>query len=276
METENLFISERELEEVIAYVRDHYQTDFTGYARSSLSRRVARFKKNFRLQDFDDIKEMLASDENMIRLFVHEISVNTTEMFRDPEFWLFLRQHVLPQLQDYSAVRIWHAGCSTGEEVYSMLILLHEANLLSRAKIFATDISNDVLGRTRQGAFRQKDFEAYCRAYVQAGGEQDFASYFDFIDEQFSAKEFLKAPLHLKMHNLSSQAPFSKFDLILCRNVMIYFSSALQSDVVTLFAGSLFKGGFLCIGKKENIGFLPAAAAFNVFNQEERIYTLRS
>lgn len=275
MEADHLFISERELDEVIALVRDQYRTDFSGYARSSLSRRVARFKTNFRLRDIEDLKAMLGSDENMIRLFIHEISVNTTEMFRDPEFWLCLRKTVLPQLQEYSAIRIWHAGCSTGEEVYSMLILLHETGLLSRAKIIATDISNDVLEKTRQGCFRQKEFENYCRAYVQAGGEQDFASYFDTNEETFCAKEFLKAPLNLKMHNLANQAPFSKFDLILCRNVMIYFSSALQSEVVHLFAGSLFKGGMLCIGKKENISLLPAAAAFSEFNQEERIYMLR-
>lgn len=275
METENIFISEKELDRIIAFVRERFAVDFSGYARSSLSRRVARFKKNIRIESADELCMLLESSSEKLRLFIHEITVNTTEMFRDPEFWRYLRQEVLPKLAEFNAIRIWHAGCSTGEEVYSMLILLYETGLIDRAKIIATDINSDVLHKTREGIFRFKDFEAYSRAYEEAGGQHDFSYYFDMNDESFAAKEFLKAPLNLKLHNLTHSTPFSKFDLIMCRNVMIYFNTALQTEVIRLFAGSLFKNGILCIGKKENIAFLESASSFRDLNPAERVYSLR-
>lgn len=275
MEDALFFVPDEEVEAMVALLREKYSLDFSGYARTSLRRRLSRFKTMFRLRGTDELRFFLEESQEHLKLLVHEITVNTTEMFRDPEVWHYLRHSIIPGLADHNNIRIWHAGCSSGEEVYSLLILLEETGLLAKSKVYATDINEDVLALASEGRFRRKDFELFEMNYRLAGGTRDFASYFRPDGDHLIAREELRSPLHLKRFNLVGARAFSKFDIIFCRNVMIYFNAGLQKEVLRLFASSLFKSGLLVIGKKEIIlSQTDDEDLFSPKNLTERIYAL--
>jgi chemotaxis protein methyltransferase CheR len=204
---------------------------------------------------FPAFRNRVRQDPAYIHRFVEQVTVNVTEMFRDPEFYATLRKQIFHQIAAKPFIRIWHAGCSTGEEVYSMAIMLHEANLLDKTIIYATDINPEVLERAREGIFPASQMRQYSENYIAAGGKNDFSAYYTARYDRVLFSEFLKKKVVWSTHNLVSDSSFNEFQLILCRNVLIYFDKDLQQKVLRLFDASLEHLGFLALGAKETIRF---------------------
>ncbi len=248
---------------------DQYGYDFTDYSMASLKRRVNRLFSIDKFPSFAEFRFRLKNDEHYLTRFVEEITVNVTEMFRDPSFYKTLRSEVLPILSTYPLIRIWHAGCSTGEEVYSMAILLKEANLLHKSLLYATDINPDVLERARKGIFPLMNMKQYSENYILSGGTQDFSTYYTAKYDHAKFDVDLSAKMIFATHNLASDRSFNEFQLILCRNVMIYFEKDLQDRVLLLFDGSLEQLGFLGLGSKETIRFSSISSHYQQLNKEK-------
>jgi chemotaxis protein methyltransferase CheR len=204
--------------------------------------------------------------------FIEEITVNVTEMFRDPSFFKVLKTELFPILATYPLIRIWHAGCSTGEEVYSLAIMLKEANLLHKSILYATDLSSDVLQRAAQGIFPLSAMKEYSGNYIEAGGEREFSSYYVAKYDRVIFSEALSSKMVFATHNLVSDGSFNEFQLILCRNVMIYFNRPLQDKVLQLFDQSLHSLGFLALGSKETIRFTSIENRYKQFYNTEKIW----
>lgn len=234
---------------------DVYGYDFSDYSKASLKRRMQRLYALDKFPSFAEFRFRIRSDEAYLKRFVEEITVNVTEMFRDPQFYQALRKDVLPTLATYPFIRIWHAGCSTGEEVYSMAILLHEAGLLKKSLLYATDINPDVLERAKAGIFPLGAMKQYSENYILSGGTQDFSTYYTTRYQLAKFSRDLASKMVFATHNLVSDGSFNQFQLILCRNVMIYFEKPLQDKVLALFDQSLDPLGFLALGAKETTRF---------------------
>jgi chemotaxis protein methyltransferase CheR len=269
---EGIQLTDDQVEILLTDVVDQYGYDFTNYSRASIKRRMVRLMSNDRFVSFAEFRFRLRSDPEYFKRFVEQITVNVTEMFRDVNFYRTLREEVLPQLATKPVIRIWHAGCSTGEEVYSMAILLHEANLLSKSLLYATDINPAVLEKVRPGIFPLGAMKEYSENYIRSGGKRDFSSY--YIAQYNSAKfdDFLARKIVLATHNLVSDGSFNEFQLILCRNVMIYFDKPLQDRALQLFYESLEPLGFLGLGSKETLKFTEIARKFKQVENRERIW----
>lgn len=256
-------------------LRVKYKTDLSNYAPASLERRLERFLHLHHFASPEALASALLSDSLLFDLFIKEITVNTTEMFRDPGCWKFMRDTVFPALKDLPGIRIWHAGCSSGEEVFSMAILLKEEGLLEKASLIATDLNKSIIETARKGTYHVKSLQVNEENYINGGGRAKLSDYYLLKDKHYTMDaELLKGVRFLK-HDLSSGEAFSKFDLILCRNVMIYFNKELQERVFTLFKESLFKRGFLAIGKKESMAYYSQAFSFAEINPVEKIYRLK-
>lgn len=232
-----------------------YGYDFTFYARASLERRINRLYMLDKFPDFLSFRKKLVADENYIKRFIEEITVNVTEMFRDSSFYRELRENVLPSLGTNPFIRIWHAGCSTGEEVFSMAILLHEAGLLQKSLIYATDINPGVLEKARLGIFPLSHMKQYSENYIASGGIHDFSSYYTANYEGGKFNETLSSRMIFSTHNLVSDSSFNEFHLVMCRNVLIYFDKELQEKVFHLFDASLGNLSYLALGSKETLKF---------------------
>lgn len=264
-------IDDRELDVLITDVFEYYGFDFSGYSRASLKRRVDRL---FQLDGFTNLSQLLSkmrSDEAFFNHMIEEITVNVTEMFRDPNFYKAIRNEVLPVLATKPFIRIWHAGCSTGEEVYSIAILLKEANLLHKALIYATDINAQVLEVAKKGVFPLQMIQSYSENYRISGGVNDFSHYYIANYGLAKFSESLSEKMVFAQHNLVSDGSFNEFDLILCRNVLIYFDKDLQERALRLFDDSLSTLGFLALGSKESIKY---ASIYNNYepSQNEKIW----
>lgn len=249
-----------------------YGYDFTGYTHASFKRRLERLYLMNKYDGFEDFRHHLKEDPAYFQFAVGEISVNVTEMFRDPSFYKTIREKVIPVLATYPLIRVWHAGCATGEEVYSMAILLHEANLLHKSLLYATDISTEVLEKARSGVFASTYMQQYSRNYHAAGGTGDFSSYYTSNYNFVKFQDFLSRRMVFAGHNLVSDSSFNSFQLILCRNVLIYFEKDLQSKVLTLFDKSLEQLGFLGLGSKESLRFSSIAPFYKQFEGREKIW----
>jgi chemotaxis protein methyltransferase CheR len=249
-----------------------YAVDFSKYAISSYSRRVERFLTLKNLKTIDELIIAFNNDNTLVSEFVEEITVNTTEMFRDPEFWLIIRNQVIPKISHNESIRIWHAGCSSGQEVFSMLILLEEMSLLNRVKIVATDLSNEILKKAKSGFISKKEFLINEDNYIKSGGNRIFSNYFKELEKEYVFNEDRLKNVTFKRHNLVSDLAFSKFDLILCRNVMIYFNKELQDIVYQKFTESLFKDAYLAIGMKETMVYSPVFKKYKESFPDVRIY----
>lgn len=246
--------------------------DFSGYSRNSLTRRIYRLMSLDKHASFEELRLRLQLDQSYLNRFVQEITVNVTEMFRDPDFYLTLRNDILPLLATKPLIRIWHAGCSTGEEIYSMAILLQEANLLHKSRIYATDINPAVLDTAREGIFPLTQMKAWSENYILAGGKRDFSSYYTANYDRAKFDSALAERFVLSTHNLVSDRSFNEFQLILCRNVLIYFDKPLQEKVLTLFDESLESLGFLALGTKETLKFTPLAERFQQVERDQKIW----
>lgn len=267
-----LQLTDEQIDLILADLIEYYGYDFTNYSPASFKRRIQRLLTMDKVVSFAEFRHRIRTDPEYFKRFVEQITVNVTEMFRDAHFYRTLRDVVIPELATRPLIRIWHAGCSTGEEVYSMAILLHEANLLHKSLLYATDINPAVLEKVRLGMFPMSQMKQYSENYIQSGGRNDFSKY--YIAQYNTAKfdESFKSRIILATHNLVSDNSFNEFQLILCRNVMIYFDRELQERALELFDNSLEKLGFLALGSKETLKFSSVASRYKQFENREKIW----
>ncbi|HTB99724.1 MAG TPA: protein-glutamate O-methyltransferase CheR [Ferruginibacter sp.] len=261
-----------ELESLLVDIADQYGYDFSQYSRASLQRRILSFYLKGRFSGYIDFRNKLFNDPHYFMYFVEEVTVNVTEMFRDPHFYKVLRENILPILGTYPFIRIWHAGCSTGEEVYSMAIMLKEANILHKSLLYATDLNPTVVRHAESGIFKVSAMRQYSENYINSGGQKDFSSYYRANYNLAKFDEELTGRMVFSTHNLVSDSSFNEFQLILCRNVLIYFEKKLQSRVLDLFDKSLDNLGFLALGSKESIKFSSIAPKYIHFDPKEKIW----
>ncbi len=262
-------ISDDQIETLVSDVLDQYGYDFTGYSRASLKRRILRLYGLDKQVSFAEFRYRITNDSVYFRRFVEQITVNVTEMFRDPNFYKALRYKVLPNLATSPFIRVWLAGVSSGEEAYSMAILLKELNLLHKSLIYATDINPTVLEKAAQGMFPLSQMKQYSENYIASGGIKDFSSYYSANYSLAKFNEDLKEKMIFSTHNLVSDHSFNEFQLILCRNVLIYFDRELQFKVFQLFDNSLDNLGYLSLGTKETIDYSPISKKFKRLELEK-------
>ena len=261
-----------EIELLLEAVHRHYGFDFRGYAYSSLRRRVWKRIQAEGLGTVSALQDRVLHDSEVMERLLDDLSVTVTAMFRDPGFYRAFRETVVPILRTYPFIRIWHAGCSTGEEVYSMAILLHEEDLYDRARVYATDMNETVLRRAREGIFPLDRMQEYTENYIRAGGRRSFSEYYTsgYNGALFDAS--LKRNVVFAQHNLVTDGSFTEFNVVLCRNVLIYFDKALQTRVHGLFYDSLTMFGILALGSKESLRFSKYDGCYEPLVQSEKIY----
>ncbi|MFD1629300.1 CheR family methyltransferase [Pseudopedobacter beijingensis] len=265
---EQHIINDQDLEKLLEEVSIQYDYDFTQYSKASIKRRLNRLCYLDKFSSFAELRYRVLNDENYLQHFVEEITVNVTEMFRDPSFYQSLREDIMPHLGTYPFIRIWVAGCSTGEEAYSLAILLKETNLYDRSLIYATDINPGVLEKARKGIFPLSQMKQYSENYINSGGRADFSQYYTANYEVAKFSTDLRSKMIFSTHNLVSDSSFNEFQLIICRNVLIYFERELQNRVFNLFDASLDHLGFLALGSKETIKFSSLEQSYKQIGTE--------
>src|SRR5450755_3710954 len=248
-------IRDDELQLFLNDLVDQYGYDFTGYSEASLKRRIDRLMITDHIPDFIFLRNLVLRDPDYFRRLVEEMTVTVTEMMRDPMFYKSLRDEVIPVLATHPFIRIWHAGCSTGEEVFSMAILLKEAGILQKSRLYATDINPRVIEKARTGIFPANQMKSYSENYILSGGKNDFSSYYTANYNLVKFDDKLLEKMTFATHNLVADSSFNEFQLILCRNTLIYFNKNLQSRVLDLFDKSLEMLGFLALGSRESLRF---------------------
>ncbi|SKC06223.1 chemotaxis protein methyltransferase CheR [Soonwooa buanensis] len=262
-------VKDEEVEYLIKDVHELYGYDFSQYSRASFKRRINRICLIDRFTSYAELRYTVMNDPEYLKRFVEEITVNVTEMFRDPSFFKALREDILPQLGTYPLIRIWVAGCSTGEEAYSIAILLKEAGLYHKCLIYGTDINPSVLEKARAGVFPIQQMKLYTENYILSGGKKEFSDYYTANYDSVRFDSSLKEKLILSTHNLVSDSSFNSFQLIICRNVLIYFDKTLQERVFKLFDESLENLGYLALGSKETLRFSNLDKNYNQVDDQK-------
>ena len=265
-------VEELEIELLLEAVHRAYGFDFRQYAQASLRRRLHRRMEAERLATVSQLQDRLLHDPDCMERLLLDLSINVTAMFRDPSFYVAFRTKVVPALHTYPFTRIWCAGCSTGEEVYSLAILLQEEGLYDRTRIYATDINENVLATAREGVFPLDRMQQYTLNYLRAGGRHDFSRYYVAAYDGARFSRSLTENVVIAQHNLAMDRTFNEFNVIACRNVMIYFDKELQERVHRLFYDSLAMFGVLALGHKESLTFTELADRYDVLDPAERIY----
>lgn len=253
-------------------VKHRYGYDFTGYTPASLKRRISRFMLSSGIPDLNGLTKALLSNDEMFESFVQSLSVTVTELFRDPLFFASLRDTVLPRLATYPLIKIWVAGCATGQEVLSVAIMLREATLLQRAIIYATDINQQSLVIARQGIYPAEELTKYDASYMAFGGVNKLSDYYVKSHGAALFDKTLIDKVIFSPHNLATDKSFNEFQLILCRNVLMYFDRSLQEKVVTLFSESLCTFGYIGLGDKETLHFSGQRRVFEEVDRRQKIY----
>jgi chemotaxis protein methyltransferase CheR len=261
-----------EIDLLLEAVFRRYGFDFRQYARASLRRRLWRRVSLEGLQTLSGLQERLLHEPACMERLLLDLSINVTAMFRDPTFFRAFRLKVVPLLRTYPFIRIWNAGCSTGEETYSLAILLHEEGLLERTRIYATDINEAVLVQARQGLFPLEKMQEYTENYLNAGGDRAFSEYYVAAYEGAQFDRSLTNNVVFARHNLATDGSFNEFQVVICRNVMIYFDTHLQNRVHDLFHESLLRLGVLALGPKESLAFTSHADDYDMIDGNERIF----
>ncbi|MEK4028450.1 protein-glutamate O-methyltransferase CheR [Pseudobacillus sp. FSL P4-0506] len=246
--------------------------DFRKYMRSSIYRRIKNRMQLEKISTISQITDRMIHDPSFVTKILNDFSINVTEMFRNPEFFKVFRQTVLPQLQDYPEIRIWHAGCATGEEVYSMAILIEEEGLGHKTKLYATDMNEEVLKKARKGFIPLSKMKTYTKNYMLAGGARAFSEYYTADGHFAYLNPSILNKISFAQHNLVTDQSFNEFHVILCRNVLIYFTVDLQNQVHQLFFDSLCPKGFLGLGDKESLQFASCAEKYKSFAEHVKIY----
>jgi chemotaxis protein methyltransferase CheR len=250
----------------------HYGYDFREYAPTSLKRRILNFVQAEHLNSISGLQEKVLHDRDAMGRLMLAILVHVTEMFRDPSFYLAFRRRVVPVLRSYPYIRIWHAGCSTGEEVYSLAILLQEENLYNRCRIYATDMNDFVLRKAKSGRVPMQLMRDFTRNYVRAGGKKAFSEYYAAKDDVAIFKPELMENITFSRHNLVMDKSFNEFHIIFCRNVLIYFNRSLQAHVHNLLYDSLTVSGMLALGHSEMVRFSPHENDYEPFELSEKLF----
>ena len=267
-----LDIDINDLKRISELIYQKYHYDFRNYAMSSFKRRVLRIMELKKLS-VDSLIKKLNDNPVFINEFLDELTVNVTEMFRDPSFWRIMREEIIPAIMlNHKQFKIWHAGCSSGEEVLSMCIMLKEMGILHDVTMIATDLDVNILERAKQGTYPVKNMELNEKNYIRFQGTGSFKDYYREENGMAVFQKELLANVSFRRHDLVLGDVFNKFDLILCRNVMIYFNQSLQNEVLKKFHESLFKYGYLAIGSKESLIWCDYSNRFIVVNNEEKIY----
>jgi chemotaxis protein methyltransferase CheR len=264
-----------EMDLLLEAIQRRFGYDFRGYARASLRRRLWHRVYGEGLETLSGLQERILHEPGCMDRLLRDLSINVTEMFRDPGFYRALRERVFPLLRTHPFIRVWNAGCSTGEESYSLAISLREEGLLDRTRIYATDIDDAALARAGSGSFPLERMQRYTENYLRAGGTEAFSSYYATDGDSARFDPSLVEGIVLAQHNLVTDGSFNEFHLIVCRNVMIYFGSALQEEVLQLFGDSMTRNGILALGRKESIQRSRHAEEYEPLVEAERIFRRR-
>jgi chemotaxis protein methyltransferase CheR len=249
-----------------------YGYDFRQYSKAHISRRI---KSRMRLAGFNEvsqIKSIVLKDETFASELLQDLSITVTEMFRDQDFYRSVRENVIPVLKTYPFIKIWHAGCSTGQEAYSMAIILMEEGLYERTTIYATDFNQVALSRAKEGIFSNSMMEEYAVNYQSSGGKESFSDYFTSNYDSGIIDQSLKKNIVWANHNLVTDSVFAEVHMILCRNVLIYFDINLQNKVQKLLYDSLIHGGILCLGLKESIRFTDFYEKYTELDKKQKLF----
>ncbi len=265
-------LEDLELDLLLQAIAVRFGYDFRDYAKPSLKRRVRRAVMEHRVSTISGLQEKLLHQPDALSTFVSTLSVHVTSLFRDPAFYIAIRNQVVPLLRTYPFIRIWVAGCATGEEVYSLAILLREEELQDRIRIYATDISDELLYRAESAVFPLERMQEYTQNYLKAAGRREFSSYYRTQGDRAVLDPALKSQIVFSQHNLVSDSVFNEFQLVLCRNVMIYFNQPLRHRVCDLLHQSLCRSGVLGLGLRESLSFTPHVESYQPINKEMRLY----
>lgn len=265
-----------EIDLLLEAVFRRYGYDFRSYARASVERRIRHFLTTSGCASISGMIPKVLNDGEFFSRLVRTFSISVTEMFRDPFVYRAVREKVVPMLKTWPHCRIWHAGCATGEEVYSLAIVLKEEGAFERATIYATDFNDEALARAGDGVYKIDKLQNATRNYQQAGGKASFSEYYHACYNAAAMDGSLKERIVFANHNLVSDGIFGEMHLVFCRNVLIYFNRELRNRALELFTDSLVHGGFLCIGAKENLRFSKANDRYKVVDDKARIYKKRN
>ncbi|NWJ50880.1 MAG: protein-glutamate O-methyltransferase CheR [Bacteroidetes bacterium] len=249
-----------------------YGYDFRNYSLAHIKRRILHRLSITKLESISLMQHKVLTDPDFLQQILLDFSINVTEMFRDPDFYLALRKEVIPILKTYPFIKIWHAGCSTGEEVYSMAIVLKEEGLLDRTQLYATDFNQRVLKHAKEGVFSIESIKDFTQNYIRSGGTEHFSDYYIADYDRVIMDKTLSQNVLFAHHNLVTDNVFSEVNMVICRNVLIYFDRDLQNRAIGLFKESLLAGGILCLGSKESLQFNEHSSAFSSLVSKEKIY----
>lgn len=249
-----------------------YGYDFRNYTNAHIKRRLEYRLKMSGCKNYMDILHKLIHDEAFFNEILLDLSINVSEMFRDPDFYKAIRESIIPYLNTYPFLKFWHAGCSAGQEVYSMVIMLEEEGLIHKSQIYATDFNELILAKAREGIYPIDMIKKYTQNYQQAGGKRSFGEYYTADYQSALIKQSLKEKVLYTYHNLVTDSVFGEMNVIFCRNVLIYFDQELQNKVLKLFYDSLVPGGYLCLGSKESLKFSDCSHLFEPVILNQRIF----
>lgn len=265
-------ISEAEIRQLLETLYQHYHYDFRQYAAASLKRRLLQALTHFRCSTLPQLQERILGDEAAFPRLLEYLTVQVSDLFRDPEFFLALRRQVLPLLATYPSLKLWVAGCSTGEEAYSFAILLAEEGLLDRTRIYATDINDESLRKAQNGVYSLDRMRQFTLNHRAAGGAGSLSDYYHAAHDSAVMSPALKQHITFADHSLATDSIFSEVQLVSCRNVLIYFDKTLQDRALGLFNGALCRRGFLCLGTKESVRFSAHSHRFAEVAADLKIY----
>jgi len=261
-----------EIRLLIEAIFQKYGYDFRNYSQAHIKRRIIN---RFNISGLKTISEMIhevLNNPKFVEILLMDLSITVTEMFRDPSFYKTIREEVIPILQPHPFIKIWHAGCSSGEEVYSMAIILNEEGLYNKTQIYATDFNPVIIRQAKEGNYPMSRMKEFTINYQKAGGKHSFADYYSAHYDSAKLSDSLKKNIVFATHNLVTDSVFAEVNMVICRNVLIYFDRLLQDKVIQLFAESLAGGGILCLGSKENLQFSELYDQFSPLVESERIY----
>jgi chemotaxis protein methyltransferase CheR len=272
IQNESLKNENLEIRMLLEAIHQKYGYNFKDYANAHTKRRLRHRLTLSNLENYAQMMHQVIYDESFFNTLLLDLSINVTEMFRDPGFYKKLRQDLIPLLKTYAFIKVWHAGCSAGQEVYSMSILLEEEGMKQRSQIYATDFNEIILEKAKNGIYPLDVMKTYTGNYQQSGGKNDFSDYYTADYDNVILRHSLKEKVLFSSHNLVTDGVFGEMNLILCRNVLIYFNRQLQNRVLKLFYDSLCPGGYLCLGSKESLKFTDMEDKFEPIAGREKIY----
>ena len=264
--------SDLEISLLLEAIYQKYGYDFRQYSEAHIKRRIMNSRAMSGLENISQMQSKVLNDETFASKLLQDLSITVTEMFRDPGFYRSLRENVIPVLKTYPFIKIWHAGCSTGEEAYSMAIIMHEEGLYDRTTIYATDFNQQALSQAKEGIFSNSMMKEYTTNYQLSGGKESFSGYYTSNYDNVIMNQSLKKNIVWANHNLVTDSVFAEVHLILCRNVLIYFDRNLQNKVQRLFYDSLVNGGILCLGSKESLRFTDLNEEYTELDKKQRIF----